>query len=99
MKLFEFNAKSIFKQNGIPIPEGYVAKSSTDAKDIAEKMNRPVALKSQILVGGRGKAGGIKFADNPQQAHDTSETLLGRTINGEKVKFLLVEEKANILNE
>lgn len=99
MKLFEFNAKSIFKQNGIPIPEGYVAKTSNDAKDIAEKMNRSVAIKSQILVGGRGKAGGIKFADNPQQAHDTAETLLGCTINGEKVKFLLVEEKANISSE
>ncbi len=99
MKLFEFNAKSLFKQNGIPVPEGYVAKTSKDASNIAKKMNRPVALKSQVLVGGRGKAGGIKFADNPGQANDISETLLGSTINGEKVKFLLVEEKANILNE
>jgi succinyl-CoA synthetase beta subunit len=99
MKLYEYNAKAVFKNKGIPVPEGYMAKTSAEAQKIAEDMNRPVAIKSQVLVGGRGKAGGIKFADTPQETFKSAEELLSGHIKGEKVKYVLIEEKANIEKE
>ncbi len=99
MKLYEYNAKAVFKKEGIPVPEGYMAQDSVKAKEIAENMNRPVAIKSQVLVGGRGKAGGIKFADTPQETFNHTEELLSTTIKGENVKYVLVEEKASIEKE
>ncbi|MDP1553004.1 MAG: ADP-forming succinate--CoA ligase subunit beta [Methanobacteriaceae archaeon] len=99
MKLYEYNAKSVFKKEGIPIPEGYVARNSTEAREIAEKMGIPVAIKSQVMVGGRGKAGGIKFANTPHETFESAEILFSASINGEDVKYLLVEEKADIKKE
>jgi succinyl-CoA synthetase beta subunit len=99
MKLYEYNAKAVFKKEGIPVPEGYMAQDSVKAKEIAENMNRPVAIKSQVLVGGRGKAGGIKFADTPQETFNHTKQLLSTTIKGENVKYVLVEEKAIIEKE
>ncbi len=99
MKLYEYNAKAVFKKEGIPVPEGYMAQDSVKAQEIAENMNRPVAIKSQVLVGGRGKAGGIKFADTPQETFNCAEQLLSSTIKDENVKYVLVEEKANIKKE
>lgn len=99
MKLYEYNAKAVFKNEGIAVPEGYMAKTSTEAQKIAEDMNRPVAIKSQVLVGGRGKAGGIKFADTPQETFKSAEKLLSDHIKGEEVKYVLIEEKANIRKE
>ena len=99
MKLYEYNAKAVFKNEGIAVPEGYMAKTSTEAQKIAEDMNRPVAIKSQVLVGGRGKAGGIKFADTPQETFKSAEELLSGHIKGEEVKYVLIEEKANIRKE
>ena len=64
MKIFEFEAKEILKEYGIPVPEGYVASNPDEAGVIAEKIGKPVVLKSQVLVSGRGKAGGILFANN-----------------------------------
>ncbi|MCK9150398.1 ADP-forming succinate--CoA ligase subunit beta [Methanobacterium alcaliphilum] len=99
MKLYEYNAKLIFKNEGIPIPEGYTARDTSEVKKIFEKMDKPVALKSQVLVGGRGKAGGIKFAEDPQNAVEVAEELLSTEIKGEKVNILLVEEKVSIQKE
>ncbi|MDI6645244.1 MAG: ADP-forming succinate--CoA ligase subunit beta [Methanobacteriaceae archaeon] len=99
MKLYEYSAKNIFKHEGIPIPESDLAKSAEDVKDIVKKMDKPVAIKSQILVGGRGKAGGIKFADSPDEAIEVSDELLGSIIRGETVGSLLVEEKLEIEKE
>ena len=99
MKCFEHSAKKIFKQEGIPVPESYVARNADEAKEAAAKINKPVALKSQVLVGGRGKAGGIKFADTPDDAEKVAKELLGIEIKGEKVGKLLVEEKVNIQSE
>lgn len=99
MKLYEYNAKQVFKKEGIPIPEGYPAYNSSDVQQIFEKMGRPVAIKSQVLVGGRGKAGGIKFAENPQTAIELAEELFSAKIKGENVDMLLVEEKASIQKE
>lgn len=99
MKCFEYSAKKIFKKEGIPVPESYVARNKAEAEEVAAKINKPVALKSQVRSGGRGKAGGIKFADTPQDAEEVAEELLGIQIKGEKVSKLLVEEKLNIQSE
>ena len=68
MKIHEYQAKEIFRANGIPTPQSIVAENSKEAQKAALEINKPVAIKSQVLVGGRGKAGGIKFAENPQKA-------------------------------
>ncbi|MCL2687226.1 MAG: ADP-forming succinate--CoA ligase subunit beta [Methanobrevibacter sp.] len=99
MKFFEHSAKKLFKKNGINILEGHVAYSPEEAMEIASEMNASVAVKSQVLIGGRGKAGGIKFADSPGEAFEIAENLLNMEIKGEKVKHLLIEEKANIKEE
>lgn len=99
MKFYEYNAKKIFKKSGIKVPEGYSAHTPQEATEIVRNFNSPVALKSQVLVGGRGKAGGIKFANTPKKAFEISKELLNSKLNGEQVNFLLVEEKVKIINE
>ena len=99
MRFFENVAKKIFKREGINILEGHVAHGAQDAMTIASEMNCPVVIKGQVLIGGRGKSGGVKFADNPGEALKVAEEILGMDIRGEKVNHLLVEKKANILKE
>ncbi|MEW6009999.1 MAG: succinate--CoA ligase subunit beta [Methanobacterium sp.] len=99
MKLYEYSAKKIFQKEGIPIPPGEVARSGKEAQIIAAKMEKAVAIKSQVLVGGRGKAGGIKFSDNPQKAEEITRELLKTQIKGEAVNMVLVEQKAEIQKE
>ena len=99
MKFFEHSAKKVFESEGIKILEGHVVYSPEEAMEVATEFSRPVVLKSQVLVGGRGKAGGIKFADNPGEAFEIANDLLKLEIKGEKVKHLLIEEKANIQRE
>ncbi len=99
MKLYEHSAKEIFKNEGIAIPEGEIARSGKEAEHIAQKLGKAAAIKSQVLVGGRGKAGGIKFADNAQEASKIAEKLLATSIKGEKVNKVLVENKAQIKQE
>lgn len=99
MKIHEYQAKEIFRSNGIPTPHSIVAENSKKAQKAAEKINKPVAIKSQVLVGGRGKAGGIKFAENPEKAYEVTEELLGMQIRGETVEKVLVEEMLDIQDE
>jgi len=99
LRLYEYQAKEVFKKYGIPIPIGSVVSSPTEARQVAEKIGKPVVLKVQVLVGGRGKAGGIKFASNPQEAEKIAKTLIGQTFKGFKVSKLLVEEKLQIKEE
>ena len=99
MRFFENVAKEIFNKEGIPILEGHVANYPEEAMTISSEMGVPVVVKAQVLTGGRGKAGGVKFANNPGEALKVSEEILGMEIKGEKVKHLLIEEKAEILNE
>lgn len=96
MKFFEHSAKKVFESEGIKILEGHVVYSAEEAMEVTTEFDKPVVLKSQVLVGGRGKAGGIKFADNPGEAFDVAKELLTLEIKGEKVKHLLIEEKADI---
>lgn len=99
MKFFENVAKKIFDREGIKILEGNVAYSPEEAVAICSEMGVPVVVKAQVLTGGRGKAGGVKFANNPGEALKVADEILGMEIKGEKVKHLLIEEKADILQE
>lgn len=98
MKLYEYMAKEVFSRNGIPIPRGRVAVTPDEAAAIAAEIGS-VAVKSQVLSGGRGKAGGIKFADTPGQAREQAQQLLGAEIQGYTVERVLVEEKLQIDGE
>src|SRR5690606_28864508 len=96
--LYEYMAKEVFSRNGIPIPRGRVAVTPDEAAAIAAEIGS-VAVKSQVLSGGRGKAGGIKFADTPGQAREQAQQLLGAEIQGYTVERVLVEEKLQIDGE
>ena len=99
MKLLEYEAKEYFRKFGIPTPEGGPATSADEARDQARRLGKPVVVKAQLPVGGRGKAGGIKFADTPEEAASVARELLGAEIKGLTVEKLYVEEKLEILNE
>ncbi|MFC2007364.1 ADP-forming succinate--CoA ligase subunit beta [Chloroflexota bacterium] len=99
MKLFEFEAKKILKDYGIPIPRGEVASSPGEAEVIAGEVGKPVVLKSQILVSGRGKAGGILFADDAAEAKKLAANLIGSIIKESVVSSLLIEEKLSIVEQ
>ena len=99
MNLHEYQSKRIFAQYGIPIPTGEVASTPQEARAIAEKLGGPVVVKSQVLVGGRGKAGGIKLAKTPDEAESRANDILGMNIKGLTVKKVLVDEAADIRTE
>ena len=99
MKVHEYQAKEIFKAGGIPTPQSIVAETPEEAREAAGTIKKPVAIKSQVLIGGRGKAGGIKFADNPEMTYQLTKKLLGSTIRGETVRKVLVEEMLDIQDE
>lgn len=99
MKLHEYQSKQIFAKYGIPIPRGRVAATSTQAKEIAEELGGRVVIKSQVLVGGRGKAGGIRLANNPEEAEELATKILGMELKGLPVRKVLVDEAADIQNE
>ena len=96
MKFYEHKAKEIFSKYGIPVEKGLVASSPSD---LAGFESYPAVVKAQVLVGGRGKAGGIKFAANEAEAREALGAILGMTIRGYTVKQALVEPKLDIARE
>ncbi len=98
-RLYEYQGKQILKEAKVAIPRGEVATTPEDAATIATKLGKPVAVKAQIWAGGRGKAGGIKFADNAAEAQAVAASLLGTEIKALKVEKVLVEEKLDIEKE
>jgi succinyl-CoA synthetase beta subunit len=99
MKLQEYQSKQYFAKFGVPIPKGRVAVTAAGAKEIAEELGGRVVIKSQVLVGGRGKAGGIRLAKSPKEAEDLATQILGMEIKGLPVRKVLVDEAANIETE
>jgi succinyl-CoA synthetase beta subunit len=99
MKLHEYQSKQIFAKYGIPIPNGRVAATAAEAKQIAEELGGRVVIKSQVLVGGRGKAGGVRLAKNTEEAEDLATIILGMEIKGLPVRKVLVDQAANIDKE
>jgi succinyl-CoA synthetase beta subunit len=98
-RLFEYQGKELLKKAKVPIPPGEVATTPQEARKIAEKIGKPVAIKSQIWAGGRGKAGGIQFAQTPDEAEKVAGKLLGSEIRNLTVEKVLVEEKLDIDRE
>jgi succinyl-CoA synthetase beta subunit len=99
MKLFEFEAKKILAKYGIPTPKGELATSTSQAREIASKIKPPLVVKAQVLVAGRGKAGGILFAESTQEVEKIAEKLLNMRIKGIPVRSLWIEEKIKIKKE
>jgi succinyl-CoA synthetase beta subunit len=99
MKLHEYQSKHLFAKYGIPIPKGRVAATSSEAKAIAEELGGRVVVKSQVLVGGRGKAGGIRLAKSPAEAEELAAQILSMEIKGLPVRKVLVDEAASIESE
>ncbi|HET6846980.1 MAG TPA: ADP-forming succinate--CoA ligase subunit beta [Anaerolineales bacterium] len=99
MKLHEYQSKMIFAKHGIPIPKGRVAGTAAEAKAIAEELGGRVVVKAQVLVGGRGKAGGVKLAKDPEEAEQLAGQILMMEIKGLPVRKVLVDEAAGIENE
>jgi succinyl-CoA synthetase beta subunit len=99
MRLHEYEALDIFEQNRIPVPHRGIATTMHEALQLAGEIGYPVVLKAQVLVGGRGLAGGIKMASNPDELKDMAEELLGSDVKGLPVGKILVCEKAEIAKE
>jgi len=99
MRLHEYEALDIFEQNGIPVPRRGVASTMHEALHVAGEIGYPVILKAQVLVGGRGLAGGIKTASSTDELKEVAEKLLSSDIKGLPVLKLLVCEKVEIARE
>ena len=99
MKVHEFQAKQLLADAGIPIPKGGVAYSPEEAAAVATSLGGRVVVKAQVQVGGRGKAGGIKLAQNAHEARDHAAALLGRELKGLRIEKVLVEQAADIARE
>ena len=99
MKLHEYQSKQLFAKYGVPIPKGRVASTASEARQIAEELGGRVVVKSQVLVGGRGKAGGIKVANNPVEAEQFATQILAMEIKGLPVRKVLIDEASAIEQE
>jgi succinyl-CoA synthetase beta subunit len=99
MKLHEYQSKQLFALEGIPIPRGRVAMTAGEARAIAEELGGRAVVKSQVLVGGRGKAGGIRLVNSPEAAEDAATQILGIQIKGLPVRKLLIDEAVGIQSE
>ena len=99
MDLYEHQGKELFARAGIPVSEGRVATTPAEARRAAEELDGQVVVKAQVLVGGRGKAGGIKLADSPAEAEAHAAAILGMDIRGHVVRRLWIEKASDIAKE
>ncbi|WP_440005614.1 ADP-forming succinate--CoA ligase subunit beta [Halomicrococcus sp. SG-WS-1] len=99
MKLHEYQAKEVFSDAGIPTPDATLAESVDEVVSAAEDIGYPVAVKAQVHVGGRGKAGGIKLAEDREEAEDAAESILGMDLKGYHVDRVLVEAAVDFTDE
>ena len=99
MDLLEYQGKQLFSKHGVPVPEGRPASSVAEAVEAAEALGYPVVIKAQVLIGGRGKAGGIKLAKDRSEAEEHANAILGMDIRGFTVHELYVEKASEIDEE
>ena len=99
MDLYEYQGKELFARFGIPVSDGRVAVSPAEARAAAEELSGPVVVKAQVLTGGRGKAGGVKLADDRDDAEAKARGILGLDIRGHVVEKLWVEKASDIAKE
>ncbi len=99
MNLHEYQAKELFARYGLPVLPGQIALSPEEAREVAASIGSTVVIKAQVLVGGRGKAGGVKLARDPDEAFEKAREILGLTIKGLRVRKVLVSQAAEIARE
>jgi succinyl-CoA synthetase beta subunit len=97
--LYEYQGKELFRRFGIPVSEGRLATTPEEARAAAEEIGGQVVVKAQVLTGGRGKAGGVKLAENPADAEAKARDILGLDINGHVVRKLWIEQASDIAKE
>jgi succinyl-CoA synthetase beta subunit len=97
--LYEYQGKELFRRFGIPVSEGRLATTPGEAREAAEELGGPVVVKAQVLTGGRGKAGGVKLADGPDDAEQKAEEILGLDIRGHVVRKVWIEQASDIAKE
>ena len=99
MDLFEYQARDLFEANGVPVLAGAVASTPQEAQAAAEKIGGKVVVKAQVKIGGRGKAGGVKLAENPADAFEKAQAILGMDIKGHTVHKVMIAAAAPIESE
>src|SRR5918912_1241438 len=99
MDLYEHQGKELFRRFGIPVSEGRLATTPEEARAAAGELGGQVVVKAQVLTGGRGKAGGIKLADGPDEAEARARDILGLDIRGHVVRKLWIEKASDIAKE
>ncbi|MFC7134497.1 MULTISPECIES: ADP-forming succinate--CoA ligase subunit beta [Salinibaculum] len=99
MRLHEYQAKQVFAEAGIPTPASALASTVDEAVAAAEEVGYPCAIKAQVHVGGRGKAGGIKLVDDEDEAREAAEDIIGMDLKGYHVDRVLVEAAVDFVNE
>ena len=99
MDLFEYQARDLFAAHGVPVLRGEVATTPARAQEIAKSLGGKVVVKAQVKVGGRGKAGGVKLADGPDDAYAKADAILGMDIKGHVVHRVLIAEASDIAEE
>jgi succinyl-CoA synthetase beta subunit len=97
--LYEYQGKELFRRYGIPVSEGRLATTPEEARAAAEELGGPVVVKAQVLTGGRGKAGGVKLAENPKDAEQRAREILGLDIRGHVVHKVWIEQASDIAKE
>src|SRR5215216_8021448 len=99
MRFFEYESRQIVQKAGIPVSAHGFATTATEARRIAEEIGAPTVIKSQVLTGGRMKAGGVKFADTPAEAEAHAEAILGLAIDGHMPRGVLVDSRVAVKQE
>jgi len=99
MKLLEWSSKEVFASYGIPVQRGFLARNLDEVEKALEKLDFPVVIKAQVPVGGRGKAGGVKIANNREEALEKAKAIFSLEIKGIPVKKVLVAKAEDIKRE
>ena len=99
MRFYEYESKALFRRRGMPLGRGRVVASADEASKAAAEIGGPVVIKSQVLSGGRMKAGAVQFADTPDEAVRRTQQVLPNVVKGEKARCVLVEEKCPVAKE
>jgi succinyl-CoA synthetase beta subunit/citryl-CoA synthetase large subunit len=99
MRFYEYESKALFRRHGLPLGRSGMARSREDARRISGEIAGPVVLKSQVLSGGRMKAGAVRFADGPDQAAELFDVILPIVVNGQRARGVLVEERTPVAQE
>jgi succinyl-CoA synthetase beta subunit/citryl-CoA synthetase large subunit len=99
MRFFEYESKALFRRHGLPLPEGRLARSAAESERAAAELGGPVVLKSQVLSGGRMKAGAIRFPASPAEAASLHDVIMGIEVKGQRPRGIWVEQKSEVAQE